>query len=48
MIVLCCEYAKEYGITFTPKKNYVLNLDAKLKLMNMCQLMDFMCNGQRV
>ena len=31
-----------------PRKHYVLNLEAKLILMNICQLMDVLCNGQRV
>ena len=44
MIVLCCDYAKEYDITFNPKKLCVLNLEAKLILMNICQLMDFLYN----
>ena len=39
MIVLCCEYEKEYDITFNPQKMCVLNLEAKLILMNMCQLL---------
>ena len=61
MIVLCYEYAKEYDITFNPKKPVcikykycilllllLLSLEAKLILMNMCQLVDFLCNGQGV
>ena len=41
MIVLCCEYAKEYGITFNPKKTACIKFGRKVILMNMCQLMDF-------
>ena len=34
MIILCCECAKEYDITFNPKKTVCISLEAKLIVMN--------------
>ena len=48
MIVLCYEYDKEYDITFNPKKPVCIKFGSKIIFMNMCQLVDILCNGQGV
>ena len=32
MIVLCCEYAKEYDITFNPKETVCIKFGSKINI----------------
>ena len=41
-------YYKRIDRKQTILSHNVLSLGAKLILMNICQLVDFLCNGQRV
>ena len=48
MIVLCCEYAKQYDITFNPKKTVCIKFGSKINIDEHVLINGFLCNGQSV
>ena len=48
MIILCCEYEKEYDITFNPKKTVCIQFGSEINIDEHVSMMDLLYNGQRV
>ena len=46
IIVLCCEYAKEYDVTFNQKKTVCIKFGSKITIYEHVSLNGFLCNGQ--
>ena len=46
IIVLCCEYAKEYNVTFNQKKTVCIKFGSKITIDEHVSLNGFLCNGQ--
>ena len=48
MIVICCEYAKEYDITFNPKKTVCIKFGSKIHNDEHVSMNGLLYNDQRV
>ena len=46
IIVLCCEYAKEYNVTFNQKKTVCIKFGSKITIDEHVSPNGFLCNGQ--